>query len=1130
MERWWRQIKLNKTNASSTYMIDIKRKLPNLSPAQRAQLMRKLAKQQDTLRVVENRSALPLSFSQQRLWFLNQLEPGGTNYNIPRAYRIRGPLDIGALRRSFNEIIRRHESLRTTFAVHSDMPVQAISPKFELEIPLLEANDEGTLHKLIMTEANQPFDLKRGPLIRASIIRLSNQHHVLLFNQHHIISDGWSLTIFLKELNLLYAAFVKGEPSPLVETSLQYADFAVWQQQQQGTMLAQQIDYWKQKLAESPVLELPTDRPRPAVQSYRGSLHYHKVPPSLTHELKHLAQREQATLFMLLMAVFQVLLYRYSNQEDFTVGSPIAGRNRSELEGIIGFFINTLVFRADLRDTPAFCQLLTRVRQTSLEAFTYQEVPFEKLVEEILPKRDMSRNPLFQVMLVLQNTPPTRLTLIDAEVERIPIAVETEKFDLSLSVIENAGCLECTFTYNTDLFEHRTIERMAGHFQNLLQSVVRNPDQSISTLPLLSERERHTLLAEWNDTQYIFPAEKPFQTLFEQQVRSTPDAVALVFENQQLSYGELNNSANQLAHYLITTGAGPETLVGLCLERSLEMVIAILGTLKAGSAYVPLDPIQPLERLACILDDAQIPIVLCSKATTDKLPINTAARQIRLDSDWTTIATGSTSDPAPHCDPASAAYVIYTSGSTGTPKGVVNTQAGICNRLLWMQRTFDLSTDDTVLQKTPYTFDVSVWEFLLPLMAGARLVIAKPEGHKDPAYLAGLIKEYSVTVIHFVPSMLQSFLDIPGLERQCRSLRYLMCSGEALSPELVERYYTRLTAPLHNLYGPTEAAIDVTHWPCPGNEQLHCVPIGKPIANTTIYLLDKWMNPVPAGVAGELYIGGIQVARGYLNRPELTQERFIKDPFSEDPHTRLYRSGDLARYLPDGNIEYLGRIDFQVKLRGFRIELGEIESVLRQQSAVKDCVVIVREDVPGDQRLTAYVIPQHDDVDIHGLKDILKAKLPEYMVPSDILCLDAFPLTSSGKTDRKALPAPARQRNRESEVIAPRTPHEIQMKHIWTEILSLENIGIYDNFFELGGHSLLATRAITRINRTFGTQLPLRALFEHQTIADLTQVVVCTQMQRPSNVDLAMILENIEALPDEAAIKLLTEKAEGKTQ
>ena len=1082
--------------------------------------------QKNTLKALADRSSLPLSFAQQRLWFLDQFEHGSANYNIPCAYHIRGSLNIDALRHALNEVVRRHESLRTTFAMQGDEPVQVIAPDLELAIPLLEANDEATLHNLIIAEAKRTFDLQQGPLLNAQIIRLAAEDHALFFNQHHIISDGWSMGVFLRELNQLYAAFIKGEPSLLAEPGLQYADYAVWQRQQ-GEALAKQLDYWKQKLAAPPVLELPTDRPRPAVQRYRGAILSWHVAAPLTAQLKQLAQQEHVTLFMLLMATFQTLLYRYSGQEDFTVGSPVAGRNRSELEGMIGLFVNTMVLRADLSGSPTFLQLLTQVRETSLAAFSHQDIPFEKLVEELLSTRDMSRNPLFQVMFTLQSTPSSQLALDGVEVEPIEIPIETGKFDLSLAVTESNQNLECTFNYNTDLFDKTTIERMAGHLQNLLQEVAINPQRSVAELPLLTEDEKQQILKQWNNTNVDYQNDATIQQLIKQQVDKTPDAIALVFNEHKLTYRELNKRANQLAHHLISEGVRPETLIGICLERSLEMVIAILGVLKSGAAYVPLDPAHPVARLKDILNDAQVPLLLCSNNTATKLA-DTSAKRIVLDGEWSIIADCADNNPAPCSTFSNAAYVIYTSGSTGKPKGVINHQAGICNRLLWMQQAFQLSGNDAVLQKTPYSFDVSVWEFLWPLMTGARLVLAKAEGHKDPVYLNHLIAEENITVIHFVPSMLQLFLDVLEGEQHCCSLRYVICSGEALNSELVKSYYNRLNAPLHNLYGPTEAAIDVTHWSCSQNTPIGNVPIGVPIANTYIRLLDAQLRLVPIGIAGELHIGGVQLARGYLNRSELTAERFIKDPYNEDSDARLYRTGDLARYLPNGNIEYLGRMDFQVKLRGFRIELGEIESVLRQHVAVKDAVVTLREDRPGDQRLAAYIILSNSSVSTLELMNMLKAKLPEYMVPADIVFLETLPLTSNGKIDRKSLPAPAHDHSRlGNKFIAPRTPYEKEIARIWGEVMSLENPGIHDNFFELGGHSLLATRVISRINFTFGIQLPLREIFESPTIVGLAQALLINKSCALQEVALAALLDQLEKISEAEAEQLFAEKTAG---
>ena len=1034
--------------------------------------------QKNTLKALTDRSSLPLSFAQQRLWFLDQLEHGSANYNIPCAYRIRGSLDIGALRRALNEVVRRHESLRTTFAMQGDEPVQVIAPDLELAVPLLEANDEATLHNLIIAEANKTFDLQQGPLLSAQIIRLDPEDHALFFNQHHIISDGWSMGVFLRELNQLYAAFIKDEPSPLPEPGLQYADYAVWQRQQ-SEALAKQLDYWKQKLAAPPVLELPTDRSRPPVQRYRGAILSWPVAAPLTARLKQLAQQEHATLFMLLMAAFQTLLYRYSGQEDFTVGSPVAGRNHAELEGMIGLFVNTMVLRADLSGSPTFLQLLAQVRETSLAAFSHQDVPFEKLVEELLATRDMSRNPLFQVMFVLQNTPSSQLALNGAEVEPIEIPIETGKLDLLLSITESNQGLECTFNYNTDLFDKTTIERMAGHLQNLLQEVVANPERSVAELHLMTEDEKQQILIQWNNTNVDYQNNATIQQLIEQQVDKTPDAIALVFNEHQLTYRELNKRANQLAHHLRSKGVGPDVLVGICLERSLELVIGLLGILKAGGAYVPLDPGYPQERLAFMIEDAQAPVLLTQQGLLRKLPSFDGVITC-LDQEQQTIAAQPHTNLPAHATAENLAYVIYTSGSTGRPKGVAIEHRSVVTFLYWTAEVFSVKELAGTLFSTSVCFDLSVFELFAPLNQGGAVIVAK-----NALQLPTLLGAQQITLINTVPSAITELLRMSAVPATVRTINL---AGELLPGSLARDIYElQHVDKLFNLYGPTEDTIYSTFTLIARGDD-GAPTIGRPIANSQTYILDRHGEPVPEGVHGELYVAGAGLARGYLNRPELNAEKFLPDPFSAVPGTRMYRTGDLARYLPNGNIEYLGRIDFQVKLRGFRIELGEIESLLRQHPLVQNAVAIVREDTPGDKRLVAYIVTKRDAVPPHALTSMLKAKLPEYMVPADMVYLDALPLTSNGKIDRKSLPEPAHDRSRlENKFIAPRTPYEYEIARIWVEVMYLENPGIHDNFFELGGHSLLATRVISRINGTFGTQLPLRELFESPTIAGLAQ-------------------------------------------
>ncbi|MCC5661301.1 amino acid adenylation domain-containing protein [Nostoc sp. XA010] len=903
----------------------------------------------------------PLSFAQQRLWFLDQLQPGSSLYNIFVAVRLQGQLNVAALEHSLNEIVRRHEALRTTFAVVDGQAMQVIAPSLTLQLPIInltniDGEQETEALRLAVEESQQAFDLVQGPLIRAKLLELTSDR-ILLLTIHHIVSDGWSRGILIQEIAALYEAFDAGKPSPLPELPIQYPDFAHWQTQWLlGEVLETQISYWKQQLADAAsVLELPCSRPRPAIQSFRGASQSFVLSKSVSERLKTLSQQAGGTLFMTLLTAFKTLLYRYTNQEDILVGTPIANRNRVEIEELIGFFANTLVMRTQMAGNPSFLELFNRVREVALGAYAHQDLPFEKLVEELQPERDLSHNPLFQVMFVLQNASMPVLELPNLKISSIDTDSDTAKFDLWLSLAEGSEGLFGTLEYSTDLFDDATIERMLGHFQTLLQAIVANPHERISNLQLLTPAEQRQL-ADWNNTAIDYP-QNSLHELFAAQVELTPEAIAVVCEDEQLTYQELNCKANQLARHLQKLGIKEETLVGICMERSLEMVVGLLGILKAGGAYVPFDPSYPQERLAFMFEDSHIPVLLTQKRLVNILPRH-KAQVVFLDSDWEQIAQNSQINSDSYVENHNLAYVIYTSGSTGQPKGAMNTHGGICNRLLWMQDAYQLTEADRILQKTPFSFDVSVWEFFWPLIAGARLVLARPEGHKDSAYLVELIAEQQITTVHFVPSMLQIFLEEQNLKK-CYSLKKVICSGEALPFKLQERFFKRLSAELHNLYGPTEAAVDVTYWKCiPQQGQI--VPIGRPIANTQIHILDKNLQPVPVGIPGELHIGGIGLARGYLNRPELTAEKFISNPYSNDPQARLYKTGDLARYLNNGNIEYLNRIDNQVKLRGLRIELSEIEAVLWQHPSVQETAVILREDIPNDKRLVAYVVQKTD--------------------------------------------------------------------------------------------------------------------------------------------------------------------------
>jgi len=1035
----------------------------------------------------EREGALPLSFAQERLWFLDRLEPGSSTYNIPVAWRLVGALDEAALERALGEIVRRHESLRTTFTEVGGSPVQVVAPFGGFTLPvedlavLDEADREAAVGRRAGEEAVRPFDLSAGPLFRATLLRLAAEDHVLLLSMHHIVSDGWSLEILFRELSSLYAAYRDGGESPLPELAVQYADYAVWQREQlAGEVLDRQLAYWREQLAGAPeLLELPTDRPRPPTRMYAGATVPVDLSPELLERLQALGRSEGTTLYMTLLGAFQVLLSKYSGIDDIVVGSPIAGRTRGEVEELIGFFVNTLVLRTDLGGDPSFREVLRRVREVTLGAYENQEVPFEKLVAELQPERSLSHSPLFQVMFTLQNAGGEG-ALPGLQVSGAGAGLEGAKFDLSLTLAATPRGLRGGLTYGTALFDADTVERMVGHLERVLEQVAADVDARLSRLDLLGEAERAMVLEEWNRTEGEYPADRCIHQLIEEQAARTPTAVAVRFEDDSLTYAELNERANRLARGLRRRGVGPEVRVGICLERSLEMVVGILAVLKAGGAYVPLDPGYPADRLAFILADSATPVLLTQEKLRTLLPARPGTEVLLVDG---APAEGeSAGNLEGGATPDTLAYVIYTSGSTGRPKGVMNAHRGVVNRLWWMQSRLRLGGGDAVLQKTPFSFDVSVWEFFWPLQHGASLVMARPEGHRDPAYLREVIERRQVTTLHFVPSMLQQFVEFAGVER-CASLTRVVCSGEALPPALVERFHARFPSrvELHNLYGPTEAAVDVSWWACERRDSVDVVPIGRPILNTRLYVLDAGLQPVPVGAPGELYIGGVQVARGYLNRPALTASRFVPDPLGSGAGSRLYATGDRARWRADGAIEYLGRLDDQVKIRGFRIEPGEIEAALRRHDGVRECVVVVREDAPGDRRLVAYVV---GGVETGALRAHLRQGLPEHMVPSAFIALDLLPLTLNGKLDRKALPAPGLA-SAEETYVAPRTPVEEVLAEIWAEVLRLERVGARDNFFELGGHSLLGTRVVSRVRAVFGVELPLRALFESPTVAEL---------------------------------------------
>nr|QLY89264.1 pseudodesmin synthetase [Pseudomonas sp.] len=1036
---------------------------------------------------------LPLSFAQQRLWFLAQMDGANAAYNIPLGLRLQGRLDVAALQRALLRIVERHESLRSRFTAFDEEPrVLPVAAGQALSLVSTDLRQhpqaQQALQALLRQEATEPFDLQNGPLLRGRLIVLADNDHALLLTLHHIVTDGWSMGVLTRELMALYQAFSRGEEDPLPPLAVQYGDFAVWQRRWlDGELLQRQGAYWQQALGGAPaLLMLPTDRSRPAQQDYAGRRVEVLLDESLSAGLKALSQRHGTTLYMTMMAAWAQLLGRLSGQAEVVIGSPVANRRCAEVEGLIGLFVNTLAVRIDTSGAPSVAALLARVKACTLQAQAHQDLPFEQVVELLRPVRSLSHSPLFQTLLSWESHDGPQLALGELHLQGLAAASEVAKFDLSLTLGETGGRIGGALEYATALFDEGTVQRYLGYFTRLLQAMVANDQALPERALLLDQAERRRLLETFNATEVPYNLEQTIHGLFEVQVERTPEVVAVKVGEQSLTYRQLNERANQLAHYLRGQGVGPDSRVAICVERGLEMVVGLLAILKAGGGYVPLDPAYPLERIAYMLEDSAPVAVLAQGATRDLLG-EVAVPVIDLDRpQWQDQPLGN--PLVPGLMPQHLVYVIYTSGSTGKPKGVINEHRAVVNRLLWMQDEYRLSANDAVLQKTPFSFDVSVWEFFWPLMTGARLVMARPEGHKDPAYLGEVIQAERITTLHFVPSMLDVFL-AHGDTARCYGLLRVMCSGEALPGSLVRRFKAQLPgSELHNLYGPTEAAVDVTAWNCAGpvEQTPDNTPIGKPIANTRMYLLDEQLQPVPLGVVGELYIGGVQVARGYLHRPELTAERFLDDPFSDQPQARMYRTGDIGRFLADGTIEYLGRNDDQVKIRGLRIELGEIQARLTQFPGVKEAVVLAREDVPGDKRLVAYYTGER--LETEALRGHLLEQLPEYMVPALFVHLDSLPLSPNGKLDRKALPAPDLEALRVREYEAPVGESEILLARIWAELLNLERVGRHDHFFELGGHSLLAVNLIARMRRA-GLAADVRVLFGQPTLAALAAAV-----------------------------------------
>ena len=1083
-------------------MDELRTRIASLSPQRRALLQLRLRQKGATvttdpaIKARAERDSARASFAQQRLWFLEQLEPGQAAYNVPRAMRLDGLLNVEALQATLVELVRRHEPFRTHF-LNVDGELRQIICE-DLNIPLTEIDltslskteREAEGLRLAKEEAARPFDLNHGPVMRTTLLRLGEQEHILLLTMHHIVSDAWSAVILFREFEQFYEAFAKGRSASLPPLAIQYADFAEWQRDWlQGGALAEQLSYWKRQLVGVTTgSALPADHPLPTTPTFQGTSKWLTLSPDLSKQLIELSKREGSTLFMTLLAAFKILLYRFTSQEDIVVGSPIAGRNRAELEELIGFFINTLALRTSLAGNPTFRELLQRVKQTAIDAYTHQDLPFETLVAELDPERDLRRNPLFQVMFQYKDSRAPLFQSTDLKVTWLETSSQTAKFDLTMAVLAEDDILNCVIEYRTELFREDTIERFLSHYVTLLENIVANPNERIATLPLLTEAQRDEIVALGRGELSDFPREQTIQQLFEQQVERTPDDVALIYDDERLSYRELNARANQLAHYLRSQGVGPEVRVAIRMQRSPEMIAGLLGILKAGGAYVPLDPANPDERAQFILQDSGAALLL-TKEPLHEARLVSRVPVISLDTDWEQISRAGESNPPNAATAVNAAHVIYTSGSTGRPKGVISAHRASVNRFAWMWRTYPFTADEVCCQKTALSFVDSIWEIFGPLLQGVPLVILDDDAVRDPSRFVAALSGAKVTRLVLVPSLLRVMVESDdALAERLPNLRFCVCSGESLAVELAAAFREKLPhTKLINLYGSSEMAADVTCYEVTDTSALNSIPIGKPIANTQIYLLDTHLQPVPYGVSGEIYVGGEGLARGYLNQPALTQEKFVSNPFNGG-QTRLFRTGDLGRYLADGNIEFHGRRDHQVKVRGVRIELGEIESVIKTNPAIRQAVVVPVDDAQGGKRLVVYLVAEVNPLELNELRSFLRRKLPEYMVPSAFVMLESLPLNASGKIDRLALPAP-HQQPASADIVPPRTPIEDLLATIWAETLKRDRVGVNEDFFSLGGHSLLVARIVARVNETLHVELPMRTLFEASTVGALATEV-----------------------------------------
>ncbi|NOZ55919.1 MAG: amino acid adenylation domain-containing protein, partial [Calditrichaeota bacterium] len=1087
-------------------------------------------KQPPLKRVPRDRD-LPLSFAQHRLWFLDQLAPGSTNYNVPSAFRLKGALDVAVLREALERIVERHEILRTSFANRGGDPVQVIHERVDVLVPLVDLTglpeqDRLPVARVLMRDdALRPFDLERAPLFRVLLIRLDEGDHLILLNMHHTITDGWSMGVLVDELATIYNSLKEGVEPELPELPIQYADYAVWQREWlQGEVLERQVAFWKEVVGENPpVLELPTDRPRPAVQTFRGNSLRQDLDPELTESLRNLSQKQGVTLFMTLLAGFDTLLHRYTGQSHILVGSPIANRTRTETERLIGYFANTIVFGVDFSEVEDFRSLLKQVRENTLQAYAHQDLPFEKLVEAVQPERDLSHSPIFQVAFVFQNTPFEKRELKDLVIEGFPPENPIAKYDLTLYATETDSGILCFWEYNTDLFDQSTIERMMRHYANILSAVARDPKQKISELDFLTEDEKRRLLVEWNETTVPLPEEPTVPRVFSEVVLEQPDAPAVQHHDVVLSYRELDIRSSQLADLLRAKGLQTDEIVGISLPRSVDVAVAMLGILKAGGAFLPVDPTYPEERIRYMLEDSGTRFLLTTRAVSENLPLGRTEAILLEELETSRSSNGQVPIPV---SPENLAYVIYTSGSTGKPKGTMLPHRGLVNLARAQRKAFAIHPGSRILQFASLSFDASVWETVMALLNGATLVYADQAELLTGDGVGEVLRREQITTVTLPPSVLAV---VP--QGEFSDLRTIVTAGERCTLDLVKRWAGGRQ--FVNAYGPTETTVCASMYEASESDRRE-PPIGKPIDNFQLYVLDQNWQLLPVGVPGELCVGGVGLARGYLNRPDLTAEKFIPNPFSSRQGDRLYRTGDLVRWLPDGNLEFLGRIDTQVKLRGFRIELGEIEAVLAGHPAVADVAVIVREDIKGQPYLAAYYVPEAgQEPPASEFRSYLRQKLPEYMVPAVYVRLEALPLTPNGKVDRKRLPKPELSRGGlSSEYVPPRTEVERELCAIVAELLGIDQVGVHDNFFELGGHSLLATKFMSRIRERLGVELPLRDLFEKPTVAELAVAIEQQQQGEEGSEDriervereaedIEALLREIEQLSDEEAEALL---------